>query len=49
MESADLIIPFVQAYVNAHTWSPWGKAQVRAAELGNDAGLLGAVPLLSAN
>jgi glucokinase len=49
MESADLIIPFVQAHVNAHTWSPWGKAQIRAAELGNDAGLLGAVPLLSAN
>ena len=48
MESADLIIPFVQAQVNAHTWSPWGKAQIRAAELGNDAGLLGAVPLLSA-
>jgi glucokinase len=49
LESADLIIPFVQAHVNAHTWSPWGKAQIRAAELGNDAGLLGAVPLLSTN
>ena len=46
MESADLIVPFVQTHVNAHTWSPWGKAQIRAAELGNDAGLLGAVPLL---
>jgi glucokinase len=48
MESADLIVPFVQEHVNAHTWAPWGKAQIRPAELGNNAGLLGAVPLLSA-
>jgi glucokinase len=48
LESADLIVPFVQAHVNAHTWSPWGKVRIVAAKLGNDAGLLGAVPLLSA-
>ncbi|MCH8946032.1 MAG: ROK family protein [Acidobacteria bacterium] len=47
MKSADVILPFVQEYVGKHTWTPWGKVQVRAAELGNDAGLLGAIPLLS--
>ncbi|MGA7917064.1 MAG: ROK family protein [Candidatus Acidiferrales bacterium] len=48
LKSAEMIIPFVQTHVNAHTWSPWGKAQIRAAALGNNAGLLGAVPLLTA-
>jgi glucokinase len=47
MKSADVIIPFVQPYVEKHAWTPWGKVKVRAAELGNNAGLLGAVPLLS--
>jgi len=46
MKSADIIIPFVQAYVEKHTWTPWGKVRVRAAALGNNAGLLGAIPLL---
>jgi glucokinase len=47
MRSADVIIPFIQDYVNKHAWTPWGKVEVRAAELGNNAGLLGAIPLLS--
>jgi glucokinase len=47
MNSADVILPFVQAYVEKHAWTPWGKVKVRAAELGNNAGLLGAIPLLS--
>jgi len=47
MKSADVIIPYVQAYVQKHAWTPWGKVQVRAAELGNNAALLGAIPLLS--
>jgi glucokinase len=47
MKSADVIIPYVQSYVHKHSWTPWGKVQVRAAELGNNAALLGAVPLLS--
>lgn len=46
MRSADVIIPFVQEYVHKHAWTPWGKVQVRAAELGNNAGLVGAIPLL---
>jgi glucokinase len=47
MKSANIIVPFVQAYVEKHAWTPWGKVKVRAAELGNNAGLLGAIPLLS--
>ena len=46
MKSADIILPFVQAYVEKHAWTPWGKVKVKAAELGNNAGLLGAIPLL---
>jgi glucokinase len=47
MKSAHLIVPYVESYVQKHSWTPWGKVQVRAAELGNNAALLGAVPLLS--
>lgn len=47
MKSAHIIQPFVQAYVEKHAWTPWGKVRVCAAELGNNAGLLGAIPLLT--
>ncbi|MGO8785858.1 MAG: ROK family protein [Terriglobia bacterium] len=46
MKSASRILPFLQTYVERYAWTPWGKVKVLAAELGNDAGLLGAVPLL---
>lgn len=46
MNSAAVIIPFVQDYVTKHAWGAWGKPQVRAAALGDGAALLGAVPLL---
>jgi len=46
MKSGAIIVPAMQDYINRHTWSSWGKAQVRTAELGNSAALLGAVPLL---
>ncbi len=49
MRSAELILPYIQNYVNAHAWTPWGKVRVVAAELGNHAGLFGAVPLLTEN
>jgi glucokinase len=45
--SASLILPAIQQHVNQHAWTPWGNPQIRAAALGNNAGLLGAVPLLS--
>jgi glucokinase len=47
MQSADIILPFVQEYVEKHAWTSWGKPRVCAAILGGNAGLLGAVPLLS--
>jgi len=47
IQDPELVLPFVQEYLNTHTWSSWGKAQVRAAALGNAAALFGAVPLLA--
>lgn len=46
MKSASAIIPFLQDYVNRNAWTPWGKVNIRSAELGNQAALLGAIPLL---
>lgn len=46
MRSAEFILPFVQDYVAKHSWTPWGTVRVLAAELGNDAGVFGAIPLL---
>lgn len=47
MGSAAQIVPFVQESVDRHVWSSWGKPQVRCAELGDKAALLGAIPLLT--
>jgi glucokinase len=47
MQSASLIIPYIESYLRQYSWTPWGEVQVRVAELGNNAALLGAVPLLS--
>jgi glucokinase len=47
MESASIIIPHVQSHVHKYAWTPWGKVEIRAAELANNAALVGAVPLLS--
>jgi glucokinase len=46
MKSADQILPFVESHVQRHAWTPWGKVRICRAELGGDAGLLGAAPLL---
>jgi glucokinase len=45
MAAADEILPEIERYIHAHAWTPWGKVRVRAAELGNQASLFGAVPL----
>ena len=47
MQSAEVILPYIQKFVHEHAWTPWGKVRIVAAELGNNAGLFGAVPLLS--
>lgn len=46
MRSGEEILPFVESWVHAHAWTPWGRVQVRPAALGDRAALLGAVPLL---
>jgi glucokinase len=46
MKSAAQILPFIQTYVQQHAWTPWGKVRVASAELGDNAALLGAIPLL---
>jgi len=47
MQSASVIIPYVESYIHQYSWTPWGDVHVRVAELGNNAALLGAVPLIS--
>jgi glucokinase len=47
MNSAEIVVPFIQEHVSRHAWTPWGKVEVRPAKLGTSAGLLGAIPLLS--
>jgi glucokinase len=47
LRSENAILPYVQEYLDEHAWTAWGKVQVRAAELGNNAPLLGGVPLLT--
>ena len=46
MRSADVIIPYIQEYVRKFSWTPSGTVLIVPASLGNDAGLLGAIPLL---
>lgn len=46
MRRGEPIVNYVQDYVTKHAWTPWGEVQVRPALLGNDAALLGAVPLI---
>jgi glucokinase len=49
MRNAAIILPYIQAYVNQHAWTPWGKVEIVAAQLGTNAGLFGAIPLLNGN
>jgi glucokinase len=46
MKSADRILPVIRERVQNFAWTPWGKVRVVAAECGDQATLLGAVPLL---
>jgi glucokinase len=46
MRSADVIVPYIQDYADKYSWEPSGPVQVMAAALGNDAAVLGAIPML---
>ncbi len=47
MRSAERILPVIRKRVEETAWTPWGKVSVVAAECGDDAALLGAVPLFA--
>ena len=40
MASGDIIIPKIQEYIEKHSWNPWEKPRVVAAQHGNSAALL---------
>ncbi len=46
---AEDFLPTMQAYVKKYAWTPWGHVQLRRGCLGDQAALLGAIPLLRAN
>jgi glucokinase len=46
MASADQVIPAVSSYIERHAFTWWGKPELRTAQLGPDAALIGAWPLL---
>ena len=45
MRSGAAILPPLRRYVAKHAWTPWGKVRIRAAALGNEAGMLGVASL----
>jgi len=45
LKRAEAILPRIQEYVDAHAWTQGRKIPLRAAALGSDAALLGAIPL----
>lgn len=46
LRSADAIVPHVQAYVDRHAWTPWGRVEVRRADQLANAALLGVASLV---
>jgi glucokinase len=46
MNRGDAILPKIQAYVDEHAWTPWGRVKLVRSALGPDAALYGAIPLL---
>jgi glucokinase len=45
MGSADAVLPVIQRHVHLHAWTPWGRVEVRAGELGDSAALHGLATL----
>jgi glucokinase len=46
MKSADVILPYIRSHVHKYAWTPWGKVEIRAAELGDNAALFGGIPMV---
>jgi glucokinase len=47
MRHAAAVLPAIEERVHRQAWTPWGRVELRAAALGEEAALLGAPPLLS--
>ncbi len=47
MKSAEVILPYIKSHVQKYAWTPWGKVEIRAADLGESAALLGAIPMVA--
>ena len=47
MRSAAKILPGIRKHVQDTAWTPWGKVKVVATQCGDDAALLGAIPLFA--
>ncbi|MHB8744794.1 MAG: ROK family protein [Sulfuricaulis sp.] len=47
MRSGDIILPYIRDYAGKYSWIPSGPVRILSAALGNHAGLLGAIPLLT--
>jgi glucokinase len=45
MRSGKIILPALRRHAARHAWTPWGRVKIKAAALGNDAGMLGAASL----
>jgi glucokinase len=45
MRSGTIILQKMRRHVARYAWTPWGKVKIKAAALGNDAGLLGVASL----
>lgn len=45
MKAAHRFLARLKEYADSHAWAPWGRVQIRGAELGDDAALLGAIPM----
>jgi glucokinase len=39
------ILRTIQEHIDSYAWTPWGRVRIGAAQLGNNAALMGAVPL----
>ncbi len=46
MKNSYPVLACLQNHVHSQAWTPWGKVEFRAATLGSDAALLGALPLV---
>jgi glucokinase len=47
MKASYPILRTIQEHIDSYAWTPWGRVQIGAAQLGNYAALMGAVPLFN--